>query len=407
MAGPVASARPEWWRQGALDALLTAEAVASPAVAFVWLVVRGRDLLDDLDVATALLVMALAPLVLRAMRRRASYQLRAWGAVFVPFAACLGLLVREGPLPTLALGLAMTVVMATVLFDRRTALALVALVALVTAAIAALVAQGTLHFPVEEVGLYRPRKWLQLALTFGLLLGALVSFVSYVVDHIRRQYRQLGDAYEQLGQLHRRLESGKEEERRGLARELHDDLGQGLLVLKLWMKKGDRPPAGEAAGVVDDLIARVRRLSLNLRPPLLDDCGVQRAVEAFLESQTAASGLRANLTVSGMDGDRLPADIEIVVFRVVQEAVTNVVRHAEAHSVAVDLRRDAQALTVTVIDDGRGLAPGAAARAAASGRHLGLVGIRERLRGYQGHLEIGPRGEGGTELVARLPLPCS
>src|SRR4051794_34235250 len=225
----------------------------------------GRDLLDDLDVAGALMVMAVAPHVVRAMRRT-SYHRRAWGAVFVPFATCLALLVREGPLPTLALGLAMTVVMATVLFGRRTALGLVALVALVTAAIAVLVARGTLRFPVEEVGLYRPRKWLQLALTFALLLGALVSFVSYVVDHIRQQYRQLGDAYEQLGQLHRGLESGKEEERRGLARELHDDLGQGLLVLKLWMKRGERA-ADEAAAVVDDLIARVRRLSLNLRPP--------------------------------------------------------------------------------------------------------------------------------------------
>jgi signal transduction histidine kinase len=407
----VAPDQTEAWRQGALGALLTAEAVAFPAVTLVWLAVRGARSLDNLGVAALLVVMSVAPPLLR-RAREAPYRLRALGAVFIPFAVCATLLVSEGPLPSIALGLSMTVVMAAILFGRGTALALVALVVLLTVVIAALVAAGVLQFHVEAVGLYRPRKWLQLAATFALLLGTLVSFVSYVVDHIGRQYHELHEAYDQLGQLHRRLEAGKEEERRDLARELHDELGQGLLVLKLWMAKSDRAaaqgePAAQAAAVVDDLIGRVRRLSLNLRPPLLDDFGVERALETFLEAQAAASGLQARLKMVGMDAGRLPPEIEIVVFRVVQEAVTNVVRHAQARSVTIDVCRDSRGLTVSVRDDGRGLVIETAQRAAASGRHLGLVGIRERLRGYRGHLEIhAPRG-GGTELTAHLPLAAA
>jgi signal transduction histidine kinase len=226
-----------------------------------------------------------------------------------------------------------------------------------------------------------------------------------------RQDQALRLAYEQLVQLHRRLEGAKEEERRELAHELHDELGQSLTALKLRLQMVSRAPAAAtsapditaALAVIDELISRVRRISVDLRPPLLDEVGLAPALRTYLDAQAALSGLAIAFDAASVQG-RLPAEIEIGAFRVVQEGVTNALRHAQAASLRVELRRDPKLLHLRVHDDGRGFDVDAARQEGTRGARFGLVGMRERLRGLGGTLEIRSRPGQGTEVEARLPL---
>jgi signal transduction histidine kinase len=173
------------------------------------------------------------------------------------------------------------------------------------------------------------------------------------------------EAYEQLAAWHRRLELTKDEERRTLSRELHDELGQTLTALKLRLKVVPRVgptavPAAVASSIddalalVDSLIDRVRKISVDLRPPLLDELGLESALRAFVESQARASSTRWTLQATDL-GQRLAPELEIACFRLVQEAVTNVLRHAGASSAAIRVSRQEDRLAISVLDDGCGL----------------------------------------------------
>jgi signal transduction histidine kinase len=226
-----------------------------------------------------------------------------------------------------------------------------------------------------------------------------------------RQEKALRQAYDQLGQLHRRVEGAKEEERRWLAHELHDELGQSLTALKLRFQMLARKPGvpasaedvGEALEVVDGLIAQVRRISVDLRPPLLDEVGLVPALRAYLDKQAALCGVPVAFAADGIEG-RLPAEIEIAAFRVVQEAVTNALRHASASSLQVEVNGDPNALRLRVRDDGRGFDVEAAREEGTRGVHFGLVGMRERVRCLGGTLEVRSRPGHGTEVEACLAL---
>jgi len=231
---------------------------------------------------------------------------------------------------------------------------------------------------------------------------------------------QLGDsqreAYEQLSAWHRRLELTKDEERRVLSRELHDELGQTLTALKLRLKVVPRAgpsavPAAVASSIddalalVDSLIDRVRKISVDLRPPLLDELGLESALRAFVESQARVSSTRWSLQTAGI-GQRLAPELEIACFRLVQEAVTNVLRHAGASSASIRVARENERLSIAVLDDGCGLS-GARAQACARAGHLGLVGMRERARALGGELSVSsPPSSGeptGTRIDVLLP----
>src|SRR6185312_15197852 len=153
-------------------------------------------------------------------------------------------------------------------------------------------------------------------------------------------------AYARLGQLHGRLEAAKEEERRFLAHELHDELGQSLTALKLRLQLGGQAMAvapndnaPQALALIDQLITRVRRISVDLRPPLLDEVGLGPALRLYLEGQAALSRVSIALDVQPAEGTRLAPDLEIACFRVVQESITNALRHAAARSIQVRLVR--------------------------------------------------------------------
>jgi signal transduction histidine kinase len=260
----------------------------------------------------------------------------------------------------------------------------------------------------EHVG--PPRPFGPEASVFAGSIGDFAARALAAADRTRKD-GALREAYEQLVQLYRRLEGAKEEERREIAHELHDELGQSLTAVKLRLQMLARGPGGaavagdvgESLSVIDALIARVRRIAVDLRPPLLDEVGLGPALRAYLDAQGKLTGLPITFVWDAGEG-RMPAEVEIGAFRVVQEGLTNVLRHADAHSVRIEVRREPALLGLRVHDDGRGFDVEAARQGATRGSHFGLVGMRERLRGLGGTLEIRSAPGRGTEVQARLPL---
>jgi signal transduction histidine kinase len=222
-----------------------------------------------------------------------------------------------------------------------------------------------------------------------------------------RLYRQVAEAHARAESLARRLLEVQEAERRALARELHDEFGQLLTGLRLLLTPGGARPGGAAAtvveqarGLVDDLLARVRGLSLDLRPAALDQLGLLPALLTLFERYTDQTGIRVEFRHEGIEG-RLDPGIETTAYRIVQEALTNVARHAAVDAATVRVRAADGVLGLQVVDRGRGFDPGAAASRPRSG---GLDGMRERARLAGGRLTIESRPGGGTRLTAELPL---
>jgi PAS domain S-box-containing protein len=206
----------------------------------------------------------------------------------------------------------------------------------------------------------------------------------------------------------RRLATAQEAERHRLARELHDQMGQHLTALGLGLKasRDATPEASPAAAILrqlqdlSDLMGReVHQLALELRPTALDDLGLHTALENYVESWSEQSRVEADFQSAGMDGARLPAAIETALFRVVQEALTNVRKHAQCKRVSVILRRAPLEALAVVEDDGRGFD----AEAPPAGR-LGLLGMGERLALVGGTLVVESAPEKGTTVFARVPL---
>ncbi|MFT3916258.1 MAG: sensor histidine kinase [Anaeromyxobacteraceae bacterium] len=232
----------------------------------------------------------------------------------------------------------------------------------------------------------------------------------YRVRELKARTAELERAYERLRDLSRRLEAVREDERRRIARELHDEIGQELTAAKINLQLLKRPstPAPKVAsltdtiGLLDRLIARVRGISLDLRPPLLDERGLRVALEGWLEAVRRRSGIQMRIELpAGLD--RYPPDVEITVFRVVQEAVTNVLRHAAAKELAVSVGEEGSALVVVVSDDGAGFDVPAMRSRSEAGGHLGLAGMQERVELMGGTLEIASAPGKGTRVSMRLP----
>jgi signal transduction histidine kinase len=210
--------------------------------------------------------------------------------------------------------------------------------------------------------------------------------------------------------LSRRLFHVQEEERRHLARELHDEVGQALTATKLNLKIITPDVPASAVGrlqdsiqLLDRLLGQVRQLSLDLRPPLLDQLGLVPTVRWLVDEQGQRTGLHMSFTAS-VDDLKIDPAVQIACFRVVQEAITNVIRHSHAKSVKVDLRREADRLWLNVRDDGVGFDPAAIQRGAERHSSLGLVSMKERTLLVRGGLEVRSARGGGTEIRAWFPL---
>jgi two-component system sensor histidine kinase UhpB len=239
--------------------------------------------------------------------------------------------------------------------------------------------------------------------------------VNHLWDELQRANATVAEQNRRLVALTAQVISAQEEERRRIARELHDEAGQALTMLIVGLERGEQSMPGEHLAAARATVRRlrdlatqtleeIRNLALDLRPALLDDLGLVAAVRWYARTCAARAGLPVDVALDGLDeSDRLPPDVETAVFRIVQEGITNAVKHARAGRVWVGLHRDEGGLTVLVADDGVGLPPFEAANGDRGGR-LGLFGMAERAKLLGGEIEIGPRPGGGTLLELRLPL---
>ncbi len=243
----------------------------------------------------------------------------------------------------------------------------------------------------------------------GRFTGVVLS--GFDITERKAAERQLAAYSARLGTLSRRMLTVQEEERRAVARELHDELGQVLTAVRLnlqTLRRRSREP--ELGPVFDDglalletAIAEVRALSTRLRPTILDDLGLEAALRSHLERSRARTDLALDADIR-LGRVRLDPAVETACFRIVQEAMTNAVRHAAATRLAVALRVADGALVLSVRDDGRGFDLAAAARRAAGGESAGLSGMEERAQLAGGRLEMSSAPGRGTEVRAVFPL---
>ena len=205
----------------------------------------------------------------------------------------------------------------------------------------------------------------------------------------------------------RRIVRGQELERRRLARELHDETGQALTSILLGLRAvedaGNSDDLREAASDLRELVVAtlqdVRRLAVQLRPKALDDFGLVPALERLVQTFSESTDIRVALEAQ-LGDERLPPEVETTLYRMVQEALTNIVKHAEAANVSILLVRAKGSATLVIEDDGQGFDPDKTREGG-----LGLVGMRERAELHEGRLRIesAPGGEGAT-LVIEVPL---
>jgi signal transduction histidine kinase len=225
--------------------------------------------------------------------------------------------------------------------------------------------------------------------------------------HDARRFVEAQRARERLQALSARLLEVQETERRRIARELHDEVGQALTAVRINLQMLKQAPAAaridETLGILDRVLGEVRRLALDLRPSLLDDLGLVPALQWFVRARAEGAGLVGTVGAQLPEG-AVPADLATTCFRVVQEAVTNVIRHARAAHVWVELRRRDSGLEVTVRDDGQGFDVEAAHRRARTGASLGLLSMAERAELAGGRSTIESAPESGTTVRAWFPL---
>jgi signal transduction histidine kinase len=259
------------------------------------------------------------------------------------------------------------------------------------------------------------RRYLDLVLWSSTLLGVLVAVaavirIGFLERRSEEQRRRMALAEVSMRQLTQQLVRTQEEERRKLSRELHDHVGQMLTALRMELGTVERArwAAGtpfvqsmaESKRLAETMLRTVRDLAMGLRPSMLDDFGLKPALEWLVRDFARRCDIRVDLSVEG-ELDRLPDAHRTCIYRVVQEALTNCVRHARARRVMVTLVDRQDSLSLSVEDDGCGFMP-TAPRAG-----LGLLGLDERVRELGGHLAI-ESGQGlGTTLRVTMPVPRS
>jgi signal transduction histidine kinase len=218
-------------------------------------------------------------------------------------------------------------------------------------------------------------------------------------EEVRVSKQRLQDLSRQLVQVH-------EEERRWLARELHDEIGQHLTALKLQLeqisisKKGKNNHISMSQKMINELIQKVRQMSLDLRPSLLDDLGLLPAFEWFFDRYQTQTGIEVLFTNEGLQRRRFAPDLEITAFRVVQEALTNAARYAKASSVSVDIQVMIGEINVKIEDKGVGFDLDSDWIYKSSG----IMGMMERVNLINGKFEIISSPGNGTKIYLILPI---
>jgi PAS domain S-box-containing protein len=230
---------------------------------------------------------------------------------------------------------------------------------------------------------------------------------------VRARTRELEEQSNQVRELSWRLLRSQDEERRHIARELHDSAGQTLTVLgmslaQLVQKTGRSAPelATEAEQIqetVQQLHREIRTTSYLLHPPLLDENGLYSAISWFLQGLLERSGLEVQFDISKEFG-RLPRELELVIFRLVQECLTNIHRHSESETASIRIACESNQIALDIRDQGKGMSPARLAAIQSGRSGVGIGGMRERLRQFEGTMNIESDGS-GTRIFATIPFP--
>ncbi len=414
MAPAARRAALESWRIDVLRGMLTAGAIGAPPIVLTS-VLFGSSPLGWTRVAV-LSVAALGFPLLR-LAPGLSLTVRASLAIALAFATGVFALSTFGFSSGPGIVLAGTGILAVVFLGRVSGYLLIALSVAAYFVVGNLASRGAIAIPAVQLDPGEIRNWSRMGITFAFLALLLTTAIDFIIRHVERSSRAAAEAlvalhhaYERLALLHDRFDAAKEEERRYIAHELHDELGQVLTVVKLRLRMGAGPGSGPGAGdgigetlaLVDGVIERVRKISTDLRPPLLDEVGLWPALRAHIDAQAALSGVAITLETEGGDPGRLDPGLEIACFRVVQESLTNALRHAAAHQITVRLVRRPKSIAITIIDDGRGF--DTAALDALSAGHLGVMGMQERVRARGGRLHVSSRPGAGATVAVEIPL---
>ena len=255
----------------------------------------------------------------------------------------------------------------------------------------------------------RQRLMVTLALTIGLGLLLAITTISRILrleSRAESQYQEIAAARTEFKALSARLVAAQENERRAISRELHDEVGQelsGVLVemanLSTMIRTAD-PEAGDKAGeikrLVEESIRVVRNMALLLRPSMLDDLGLVPALEWQAREVSKRGGIRVKVAAEGVSED-LPEEHKTCVYRVVQEALHNIVQHAGARNASVSVRQERGRLLLAIEDDGAGFNP-------RQQRGMGLLGMQERVTNLGGTFVVDSGPGQGTDLRIELPL---
>jgi signal transduction histidine kinase len=262
----------------------------------------------------------------------------------------------------------------------------------------------------ETFSQYRRR----LTVTIGLTIGLGLLLASFSVRKILRleavaaeNYREISQARAEMQRLSARLVAAQEDERRSISRELHDEVGQALTGMRVemanlstLMRAGDANAVAaktdEIKQMVEDSLGVVRNMALLLRPSMLDDLGLVPALEWQAREVSKRSGVRVNVE-AGQVSEDLPEEHKTCIYRVVQEALHNCIRHAGARSVTVTVRQSPEELSLSVEDDGKGFD-------VRRERGLGLIGIEERVANLGGNFAVESVPGRGARLRISLPL---
>ncbi len=244
------------------------------------------------------------------------------------------------------------------------------------------------------------------------LLSSISNQIAVAIENVRL-YDELREREGRRGDLLRLVISTQEEERRRIARELHDETSQALtsLSLELGAVAGSLPPGADEAeaklkgiqSIVTRTLDEIHKVIFELRPTLLDDLGLIPAIKWHAENYLEKAGVKVHLESAGQER-RLPIEIETAVFRIIQEATTNIIRHAHAHSASISLEFAASSVAAHIEDDGRGFDLNNVVSAAGGKRGLGLLSMKERIEHLGGILRIQSWPDKGTQIDIEVPI---
>jgi signal transduction histidine kinase len=252
-------------------------------------------------------------------------------------------------------------------------------------------------------------KWIQHIITSVIENDKLVKLKGVIIDisEYKQKEEEIIKMNESLEKLNCRLIQIREEERASISREIHDQIGQALTAIKIdtfWLleqKITESEIVAKINGMIDlitSTISDVQRISSELRPAMLDDIGLAAALEWYCEEIVSRTGLKINMEFEKVQSENMNANLSV--YRVFQESLTNIIRHAKAKNVQIKLGRINNDLVLLIHDDGIGISQ----EKINSSKSLGIMGMMERIRYSGGLLEITTPEEGGTQIRVKIPF---